>query len=87
MESNTNTSGRPGKETGTDWTTVTKKAQKKGPAPIILNCAWCKKDFNFSGKDQKYFQAQGFEPPKKCKDCRDKKKQLFAAKANTNTNV
>jgi len=47
---------------------------------ITLGCTWCKKDFVFSVKDQKYYNSKSFDAPKKCKECRDKKKQMFAEK-------
>jgi hypothetical protein len=40
-----------------------------------LKCKDCNADFVFSEKDQKFFESKGFEPPKRCKPCRDVKKQ------------
>jgi len=53
---------------------------------ITISCNWCKKDFIFYVKDQKYFKNRNFENPTKCKDCRLKKKQIFEAK-KTGTKV
>ena len=41
---------------------------------IKLVCVSCKKEFEFVDKDQKFFEMQGWEPPKRCKPCRIKKK-------------
>ena len=43
---------------------------------ITLKCVeqGCGKDFIFRVKDQLFFQEQGFTPPKRCVDCRAKKK-------------
>jgi len=66
-----------------NWNIVKKKEKdnkvQKLPG-VTITCSWCKKDFSFAGKDQVYYQSKGFDPPKKCKDCRDKKKQIAAAK-------
>lgn len=40
-----------------------------------LKCVDCGKDFDFSERDQKFFQEKGFSEPKRCKPCRDIKKQ------------
>ncbi len=39
-----------------------------------LTCADCGRDFSFSERDQEFYREKGFEPPKRCKDCRDAKK-------------
>jgi len=39
-----------------------------------LTCADCGRDFSFTERDQEYYREKGFEPPKRCKDCRDAKK-------------
>ncbi len=41
-----------------------------------LTCADCGRDFSFSERDQELYRGLGFEPPKRCKDCRDAKKAL-----------
>lgn len=40
-----------------------------------LVCQDCGKEFVFSGKDQKFFEEKGYQPPKRCPDCRSKKKE------------
>lgn len=40
-----------------------------------LECADCKQPFTFSAKDQAFFEEKQFVDPKRCKPCRDIKKQ------------
>lgn len=40
-----------------------------------ISCVGCKKNFEFSDKDQQFFKQKGFTEPKRCKDCRIKKRQ------------
>jgi hypothetical protein len=40
-----------------------------------LTCADCGHDFEWSAKDQEFFAEKGFQPPKRCKDCRRAKKE------------
>jgi hypothetical protein len=40
-----------------------------------LRCADCGGSFTFSAEDQAFFQEKGYEPPKRCKPCRQAKKQ------------
>ena len=35
-----------------------------------IKCQDCGEEFNFSERDQKFYQEKGFEPPKRCKNCR-----------------
>jgi hypothetical protein len=39
-----------------------------------LTCADCGRQFAFSAEDQRYFREKGFDPPKRCKECRAAKK-------------
>ena len=39
-----------------------------------LTCADCGHDFVWSAKDQEFFAEKGFQPPRRCKDCRRAKK-------------
>ena len=41
----------------------------------ILTCVDCGKDFNFSEKEQVFYNQRGFQEPKRCKVCRRAKKQ------------
>lgn len=40
-----------------------------------LHCVDCKADFAFTERDQEFFAQKGFTDPKRCKPCRDAKKQ------------
>jgi len=42
---------------------------------IKLKCKDCKKEFNFSVRDQEYYKQRGFEDPKRCYSCREDNKQ------------
>ncbi len=44
------------------------------PGDRELRCADCGGNFNWSAEDQAFFQEKGFEPPKRCKPCRQAKK-------------
>lgn len=39
-----------------------------------LQCRDCGNDFDFTERDQEFFQEKGFNPPVRCKSCRVKKK-------------
>lgn len=41
-----------------------------------ITCAACGTDFTFTQEEQEFYESKGFQPPRKCKPCRD------AAKAN-----
>ena len=40
-----------------------------------LTCVDCGQDFTFSASEQEFFAEKGFTPPKRCKDCRQAKKE------------
>lgn len=44
---------------------------------VKINCIDCGKPFNFSERDQKYYEEKGFKPPKRCKFCRSAKKEKY----------
>lgn len=48
-----------------------------------LVCSDCGFDFNFSERDQEFFLAQGFQPPKRCPKCRAAKKARRLAEGRT----
>lgn len=50
--------------------------RERAPLPddIELNCCDCEFPFSFSGKDQVFFQKQGWAQPARCADCREAKK-------------
>ena len=40
-----------------------------------IKCVDCGTEFTFSARDQEFYAEKGFtNEPKRCKDCRDKKK-------------
>ncbi len=41
---------------------------------IQLTCSDCGQDFTFTAADQAFFQERGYSTPKRCKNCRQAKK-------------
>ena len=44
------------------------------PGDRELHCADCGADFTWSAEEQAFFKEKGYEPPKRCKPCRQAKK-------------
>lgn len=42
---------------------------------IELECSECGEPFTFTAKDQKFYEEKDFVKPKRCRDCRAKKKE------------
>ena len=42
---------------------------------IKIICADCKTEFAFTERDQKFYAEKGYVQPKRCKQCRIKKKR------------
>jgi len=40
-----------------------------------IECADCKDMFIFSGGEQEFYKKRGFQDPKRCKDCRQLRKE------------
>ena len=40
-----------------------------------ITCAACGTDFSFTQEEQEFYESKGFQPPRKCKPCRDAAKQ------------
>lgn len=40
---------------------------------VKIKCQDCGKEFIFSENEQKFYEEQGFVPPKRCKACRNAK--------------
>ncbi len=36
-----------------------------------ITCSVCESTFAFSDEEQEFYQSKGFQPPRKCKPCRD----------------
>ena len=41
----------------------------------VLQCKDCGDEFVFTERDQEFYQRQGFQEPKRCKPCRERKKR------------
>lgn len=40
-----------------------------------IRCTDCGRNFTFTTKEQDFFNEKGFTPPKRCRDCRQAKKE------------
>ena len=40
-----------------------------------LTCADCGREFAFSAEEQAFFREKGFNPPKRCRECRQARKE------------
>ena len=40
-----------------------------------LTCADCGREFAFSSEEQAFFREKGFNPPKRCRECRQARKE------------
>jgi hypothetical protein len=47
---------------------------------VTRKCEGCGDTFEWSEKDQRFYESKGFEPPKRCKPCRAARKKKFAEK-------
>ncbi|MGD0942017.1 MAG: zinc-ribbon domain containing protein, partial [Terracidiphilus sp.] len=52
--------------------TITTRRNMAGD--IQLTCSDCGQDFTFTAADQTFFQERGYSTPKRCKNCRQAKK-------------
>ena len=41
---------------------------------INLECVDCGKEFIFTGRNQQFFESNGWDPPKRCKPCQIRRK-------------
>lgn len=48
----------------------------------VLKCQDCGEDFNFTDRDQEFYQEKGFPPPKRCHFCRKARKERHLSKTN-----
>jgi hypothetical protein len=48
-----------------------------GLSDKTLQCVACPRTFIFTARDQRFFLERGFDPPKRCKPCRDAKKAKY----------
>jgi DNA replicative helicase MCM subunit Mcm2 (Cdc46/Mcm family) len=42
---------------------------------MVIKCRDCGTEFSVDEKEQKWFESKGLQMPKRCKACRDKRKQ------------
>ena len=40
-----------------------------------LTCADCGREFSFTAEEQRFFREKGYDPPKRCRECRQAKKE------------
>lgn len=40
-----------------------------------IRCGDCHRDFTYSVKEQQFYQEKGFSAPRRCKECRQAKKE------------
>ena len=53
----------------------------------IITCVQCNTEFEFSAVEQEYYNNKGFNPPKRCPQCRKNKAKLAdSAPKNTHAN-
>ena len=53
----------------------------------FITCVQCNTEFKFSAKEQEYYKNKGFNPPKRCPQCRKNKAKLADPEhKNTHTN-
>ena len=43
---------------------------------IKIKCQDCGREFLFTAQEQKFYEEKGFTPPKRCRYCRNKRKQI-----------
>lgn len=51
---------------------------------IKIKCQDCGEEFNFSERDQEFYKEKGFSEPKRCRFCRQARKERHL---NTNLNI
>lgn len=54
------------------------------PADKTLVCVDCNDEFNFSGREQAFYKVHGYVDPRRCIECRKKKKARFNQRLLTN---
>ena len=53
---------------------MSEAASGQPPQDKFLTCVDCGAQFVFSARDQMFYQERGYQPPRRCKGCRDKRK-------------
>ena len=49
----------------------------------LITCVDCGAQFAFSARDQAFYQDKGYQPPRRCRDCREKRKSGSNAGQNS----
>jgi hypothetical protein len=52
----------------------------------LITCVQCDTEFEFSTVEQEYYQNKGFNPPKRCPQCRKNKAKLADPEQHTHPN-
>ena len=58
-----------------------KQEQKEQFQDKTIVCSDCGNEFTFTAGEQEFFQSKSFDPPKRCKECRDRRR------ADNNANI
>lgn len=48
--------------------------ESAGTQDKLVTCVDCGAQFTFSARDQAFYQERGYQAPRRCKSCRDKRK-------------
>lgn len=51
------------------------KSRTKEEGDLTLSCVECKKDFIFELGEQKFYKMRGLTPPKRCTNCRGRRRR------------
>lgn len=43
----------------------------------VIKCVDCGREFPWEAREQEWYRDRGLQPPKRCKDCREKKRIRF----------
>jgi DNA replicative helicase MCM subunit Mcm2 (Cdc46/Mcm family) len=58
----------------TDVKILIKNKKELNMEDKTLTCQDCGEEFIFTAGEQEFFEEKGFDEPRRCKECRDKKK-------------
>jgi len=53
----------------------------------FIICVQCNAEFEFSAAEQEYYQNKGFNPPKRCPQCRKNKSKLADSEHKNTHNI
>ena len=52
----------------------------------LITCVQCNTEFRFSAVEQEHYNHKGFNPPKRCPQCRKNKAKLADSEQNAHAN-